>query len=626
MKSTGRILALLLSAILLLSTMGCQTILAPAESTPITVDVAGQTPDPGDVVAAEPTPETTATPDPDIGAQFDALDLEIFKWYATTDGYTFHQLITDPEALGISRENVEMTLGDFSIEGDQEYALAATAYLEQLALIPRSRLNPAQQLSYDIIEQYLQSVVESMEFPYYAEPLTEYSGLHGNLPLSFVLFNIDSLQDAEDYLTLFADVPRYLGQVLAYEQKRAELGMFMTENALDTILSGCKDIIDSKDNSYLYATFNEAVDNVSSISAVDAEALKARNSQLIQNDFINAYRMLYNGLDDLRSKCSKEVGAYAGGETALAYYEMTMQARSNSQLSVEEALEMLQDEFNYLLARYFEIDEENPELMAQFANTKITSGNTEQDLALLKEITAKILPELPDHELLVIDVPEELESLMSPAAYEIPSVDDSYHNQVLINPASPSNTMLLTLAHEAYPGHLYQYVYQRGLEDVGYMQRALHFGGYAEGWSQFSEQLIIENQTAYNKAYCEMENYNSIICNVLLPSMTSIWVNYQGYDQKSVELKLQPIFGSNAEAIAKSFYDLAVEQPYYTFYYALGYCQLWNLVRDAQADLGDAFDQKAFLTAYLDLGPGYFNLINERMDVWVDEHVLEMLD
>lgn len=631
MKKGLRMVAGLLSAALLILSIGCQPLVPDGDTSPITVDVADKTPvpeaqdDPLSGLIGEPAP--TATPDPGAESAFEALDLEIFRWYATQDGYAFHQLTTDPAAFGIDRSMVTMTLGEFTEEASDKTALEAAAYLERLSEIPRAHLTADGQTAYDIIEQYLEGAVESAQYDYFYEPLTEYGGLQGNLPLMFALFDIESIEDANDYLQLFADVPRYLGQVLSYEQQRAELGMFMTEKALDAVLDDCKTIVDSRSNSFLYATFNEAIDALDGVDEGTASALKLRNAELIKKDYIGAYRALYDGLGALRGKCRKAEGAYAQGKQAVAYYAMQFQDESNNELSIEESLEMLQDETQYLLMEYFDLLEANPHLMDD-AGTKITTGSTESDLALLRQVTEAILPPLPEHSLEVSDVPEELEDMMSPAAYVIPSLDGWQHNKVLINTASESSTPLFTLAHETYPGHLYQYVYQRGLENLGLMQRALHYGAYAEAWSQLGERQFLLNQTKYSKDYCYALFCNNMVVNVLMPCMVSIWVNYQGYTLDAVKLKIEAmsLFSQEQSArLAEAFFDLSVDQPYYTVYYGMGYSQLMQMLRAAENDLGDAFDQKAYLTAYLDLGPGYFNIIQERMDVWVSERILESL-
>ena len=615
MKSYQKWLAVIVSMCMLFSALACgkkpDTTQTPAPEGGEII-ISGET-----EATPAPVPEETALPtlNPTVSKAFQELDAEIFKWYATGDGYQLHMLVEHPENYGIDRSTVPMTLGEFTEEDTQRRAKEAEVYLARLTTLPRSGLTEAEQLSYDVIQQYLTESIENAKYPYYVEPLTEYSGIHGNIPMMFALFEINSMQDAEDYLALFADVPRYLGQVLAYEQKKAENGTFMTEKALEAVLSGCQDIIDSEDSSFLYATFAEAVDALSDASEEQKTALKTRNETLVKNGYINAYRALYDGLNDLKKSCSPYQSVHDRGETAKAYFALQMQGAADSLLTVEEYYEMLKSELYRCQIAVAETGYEHPELYGM--DLKVTSGNTDTDLAQLKTITSSILPALPEHQLTVTDVPEELESLMSPAAYAIPAVDGWQKNTILINLSSNDDTYLLTLAHEAYPGHLYQYVYQRGLKDVGLMQQALHYGGYAEAWSQYATQLIVENQTTYNQDYVKLSFYADMM-GTLLPAMVSVLVNYYGYDQKGIETFISGLQLNNAEKAAETYYALAIDQPYYFFAYALGYCQIEGMVQDAETDMGATFDRKAYLTAYLNLGPCYFNLIQERMDVWVD--------
>lgn len=611
-----RIISSLVCIILLIgSVAGCRKIPEVPETLPITVNIATPAPD----QFTEFLPEVTATPDPDVGSTFAALDLELFRWYVMEDGYSLSQMVTDPAVYGIDPSTVPMSWGEFSVESFAEGAAEAQAFLDRLLQIPRSRLNEDEQLSYDVLEQYLIDIIEDAEYEYYYEPLSPYTGLHVNLPLSLALFEIKTEQDVEDYLLLLEDTKRYLGQVLVYEQKRAELGLFMCESALDEVLSGCKSITNASGDFFLLGTFNTAIDNLKLPDAERVKAYKARNAELLKNNLIETYRVLSDGLEALRDKCSPMTGLHTRGEQALKYFEKRMQDESDSLLSVEEALELLQDQLDYATAKYLEAKSSYSSI------PKLTSGNVEKDLEILKDLTSTLLPSLPAHTLTVTNVPKELQSMMSPAAYVIPSMDDWFENEVLINPSSNMSSLMVTLAHEAYPGHMYQYVYQRGKEQFGLMRKAIHFGGYVEGWSQLGENLFATNQTIYDKNYCLETHYDSVICNALLPAMVSIWVNCYGYSESSIALKLERNLGANAKHGAEVFYRLAIEMPYYYLRYALGVSQFMKLMQDAELDLGDQFNQKAYLTAYLDLGPGFYNLIGERMDVWVDNQILDML-
>jgi uncharacterized protein (DUF885 family) len=369
----------------------------------------------------------------------------------------------------------------------------------------------------------------------------------------------------------------------------------------------------------LYATFNDAIDQLD-FSDEQAQAYKDQNAALIADGFIGAYETLYNGLEALRKSCRTYEEAATLTEKQKSYFEYSMQSDACNSLSVEETLEMLKDEFFYLLYDLVTLQNENPDLYNM--NIELSSGNMETDLDYLKSIMATLLPELPEHNLMLTDVPEELEDMFSPAAYVIPALDDWKDNIVYINTASEDPTLLLTLAHECYPGHLYQYVYQRSLDNICLMQKTVSFGGYAEGWAQFAEYLVMENQTQYDSDYVRFQFDYGMMFNAILPAIISILVDYYGYSEAALESYITGI-GLDGELIASIYYPIVVDQPYYFFEYAIGYSQLAQMYRDISTDLGESFDLQVFLKTYMNMGPGYFGLIKEKMDVWADSVMAE---
>ena len=612
MKRFSRLAALILALMLLTGVFsGCK--LPDGVTQTITMES-------GATAGQEPA-EETAVPTPNFQVSdeatsaYTALDLAVFRWFATMDGYALHMYMDDPANFGVDPKNVNMTLGDFSAEYSAKSTQEAQAFFDQLNAINREQLPQEKQFSYDVLHDILEAYSEdTSEFFYLDEPLTEYSGLHSNLPLSFALFELKNTTDVEDYLTLLADMPRYMGQILAFEQKRAELGLFMTEHALDAILEDCKVIIDSRDNSFLYVTFNDAIDQLTALTPDQAKTYKERNASLIQNEYVNSFQTLYDGLSALRKKCRtyEQVATYS--EQQKRFFEYSMQSAGDNSLSVEETLELLKNELTYLYNDIVDIQTKNPKIYDK--KIDVTSGNMQKDLDYLQSVISPLLPALPEHNLTLSDVPEELQGQFAPAAYVVPSMDDWKDNIIYVNTATSDPLLLLTLAHEGYPGHMYQYLNQRSNDNIGLMQRAVSFSGYAEGWAQFAEFLVTQYQTKYDQEYVRFNFEYGVMRDSILPAIISIMVNYYGYSEEALANYLTGI-GFNKES-APLYYSRVVDQPYYFFAYAIGYAQMAQLYRDELNDIGASFDMSAFLSTYLNLGPGNFDLIKEQMDIWAD--------
>ena len=612
-KRMSKLIALVMALILLMSVFsGCKLPDNTITNDPVTIESESTA---APAAEATPTPEPTFTVDQAADDAYHALDLNVFRWYATSDGYSFHMFIDNPADYGIDHSSVPMTLGEFTEEDSVRLTKEAGVYLEQLEAIDREQISPESQFSYDVLHEFLTDYATENKFAYFYEPLTEYSGLHSNMPLSFALFDLKNEQDVIDYLALLADMPRYMGQVLAYEQQRARLGMFMTEPALDAILEDIQLIIDAKDTTFLYVTFDEGVDQLTELTADQAKTYKDKNISLLQNEYVNSFQTLYDGLEKLRKDCRSYEEASKYTELQKEYFEYSMQSAGCNYLSVEETLEMLKTELSYLIDDVVRISTENPDIYDE--NIDVTSGNMQNDLDYLQTLIQPILPVLPEHNVTLTDVPEELQDQFAPAAYVIPALDDWKNNTIYINTKTEDPTLLLTLAHEGYPGHMYQYIYQRSMDNLGLMQRAANFSGYAEGWAQFAEFLTVENQKQYDQEYVRYNFEYGQIANSILPAIISILVNYYGYSDEALENAITGL-GFDGKYVASIYYNIVIDQPYYFFDYAIGYCQLAQLYRDAANELGDRFDMSAFLKTYLDLGPANFELIKERMDIWMD--------
>lgn len=561
----------------------------------------------------EPTPEPAPTPEPVAAREaFLALDREMFVWYVTQDITYLDQFVVDPAAYGIDEASVPVTMGEFTLEADEKWMDECEAFLSRLQQIDGDALDERNRFAYDVIWQFLELELLLRGKTCYYEPLEQYTGLQVNLPLTFELYVFRDAQDVENYLTLMADVPRYMQQVIEFEQKRAELGLFMTEVALDSVLLDCQAMIDAKEDCALYDTFLDELNELADLDEAKKADYIKRNNELVANSFLPSYQQLYDALEALRPSCRETLGMSALGEEAKAYYAARMQARAACDLEPQEALELLVKYVNScqesMRTQYFA----DPSVNERYADDDIvTYDSIEENVAYLSKLIAEYMPELPEVDVTYKEIPEELQDSFSPAAYLIPPVDEWVENTILINPVNDAD--LMTLAHEAYPGHMFQFVYQRAADNESLFQRIVSPIGYAEGWSTSAELSISLRAEAFDTAYCLFRHYWDYMCYCLYAAC-SIQVNYFGYGTAELAGFLS---AWGFEASAASIYQLSVDMPTYYFCYALGYCQQQEVYANTYAAY--AFSDKEFYTAYLDLGAGYFHLVGPAMLAWAQQ-------
>ena len=606
-----RLLALVLALLFALSAFGCNK---KAEEKPATATIEIMMP----LITPEPSaPAPAETPALSAKEQFAAIDREYYLTVVTENYYAFHSNIRDAAASGIDPASVPVTWGAFSEKELERRTENDSSMLGRLRAVDREQLSEREQMSYDVLEQKLDASADAFAYPYSYEPLSALSGEHSEIPILLGIYELRDRVDVEAYLSLLADTPRYLNDILAYEREKAEAGLFMTENALNAVMEQLKDIVGARSNFYLIATFNDALSGVPGLTDTEKSAYRQRNRQLVEKEFIDAYALLQSGLEALRPECRSEEGLYALGDDGLGYYAAGLKTAGSCDMDPNEALMLLENELYNMTVAGSLLRMENPDV-DKGATKRITTGDTQSDLDYLRELSIGLLGALPEHKLTVAEIPKELEKQTGAVLYVKSAVDKWENNTILINSTASDERFLTTLARESYPGRLYQSLSQRADADLGLSQRVMDLPGYEEGWAQMAEKLMIETQGLFARDTLLYSHYNDMAFYTVLPAIVSIKVNYMGESVDEIE---QYLATYGVESLAESYCSLAIVAPFYYLPYALGYCQFAQGYRSAENDLGDAFDQKAYLAKYLDLGPGQYNVLGERMDVWADEQV-----
>lgn len=624
-----KILALLLVIAMLLSATGCSYVLlgcaaiscascAKDHQSQIKDDIGSSVEDVQDavsdlgdlfsnIVGDKPTQEAEILPKaPGLAAAneaFLALDREIFVWYVTSDITTLDQYCYDPTSFGIDESTVPVTLGDFSPEADAEWIADCRSWLEKLRALDAENLGDQNRFAYDNYVRYFENEIASDGLYYYYEPLAETVGLQVNLPLTFGLYEFKDKQDVENYLTLLADVPRYFGQVLTFEEERAARGLFMTEVMLDNVLKDFDNVIAGREDSYLFATFRDALQDVDWLTETEKETYFEQNDALVKGEFTDAYQTLRDGIAKLRPYCRQMGGAKEMGEDALRYYSLKLKSESACNMSVDEAIDFLDklslDLYNQLMAAYRKSSKKDIDF---------TTGTIESDERYLNTLITEIVPPMPDINVTYKEIPPELQDGFSPAAYLLPAVDHYKENTILTNPSQ--ETDMMTLAHEGYPGHMFQYTYQYDLGTIPLFQMVIEPIGYAEGWSTSAEYSVAKRCDIFGAADATVDQLNERLTDAIIV-IAGLLVNGKGV---SKEKMTEYLAEWNLDSYADIVYEIAVNQPIYLFKYEMGFCQQYSITERCREIFN--FNDKDFYTEYLSWGPSYFDLLEPKLVSW----------
>lgn len=564
-----------------------------------------------------PETETERIPTADFAAeeQFQEMIHNLFYDTVTSSGLTMHSMLTDPEAYGITE--YPETLGDYSIQALQDnYAELRDDY-EKLLSIDRSALSPELQTDYDILLEYMETEQEGEKFLLYDHPFSAISGVQVELPIVLAEYSFRTPEDAEHYLALLSSIDEYYDQLLKYVQAQKEAGIFLSDQTISDVLDSCQSYLDAPETGMMAETFLSRLDSLTELSQEDREALISRNEEILKNDFTAAYVTLTEGLEDMKGHAESPSGA-SSLPNGTEYYEYLLKSSTYTSYRNPKALKdaiagRMLDELDHAQ----ELMSQDPELIHDLYQFDFSIQDPEDALTDLQTKLLTDFPEVPAYAYEVRTLPEALEPYTSPAFYLSPPIDTQNENFIYINQSSIAarNDIYTVMAHEGYPGHLYQCNYFNTVNH-SLLRSLMSFSCYVEGWATYVQYLAYQWDDQIRPELAELLAINESAY-LALYALVDYQVNYEGMTVEELGEFLNELFRiSNPEA-ADSLYQIVCEDPANYMKYYVGYLEISEMREKAEEVLGNDFDAKAFHTFLLDFGPAPFSLIWEHFDEWL---------
>lgn len=542
----------------------------------------------------------------DADAEFEEYAEELFRSQAASNTVNLHYTLKEPEKYGILESDV--TFGSYESNSDAVKA-AAENMRQALLEIAYDELDTQNKLTYDILIYQLRMMNRCADYLLYEEPLGLVSGVQTQLPVVLSEYQFYDREDVDTYLALLKTTGEYFDSLIRFEREKSEAGLFMPDYAADQVAEQCQAFIDMGNSNYLYSTFADRIEDVDELDEKEKSDYIQDNALAVNDYMIPAYEKLTAEIQNLKGRGENEKGLVylPGGEE---YYELAVQMATGSDRSVEEMRDLTRRQITDDLEAMEEVlgitaDE------AQEAAASMEQESAELILSHLREELKNAFPEAPEVSLEVKFVPEEMEEHLSPAFYMIPAIDNTEENVIYINQAQMGDdlTLFTTLAHEGYPGHLYQTVYYEST-DPEPIRSLLDFGGYVEGWATYAEMGSYYLTPLSKEQATLLQKNSSIILG--LYALADIGIHYDGWSRMDTAAFFSAYGITDAEAVER-IYDLIIGSPANYLKYYIGYVEFLELKKDWVREMGDDFSQKEFHEAVLKVGPAPFDIVEDYM-------------
>lgn len=538
--------------------------------------------------------------------QFRTFTRSLFQTEVSANTISLHYTLRSPSDYGIA--DIPATYG--SLSSDPVAAKASVRnVLSSLQEFDPDTLSSENALTFKILDTYLKNASTGTDYLLYQEPLGPVSGIHTQLPVLLSEYSFYDTQDVETYLALLKETPSYFDSVIRFEQKKAASGLFMPDYQADSVLDTCQSFIDMGKENYLVSTFNERIASLDLLPENKKDSFQKENMKLVIEEIYPAYQNLITAIKSLKGKGMNEQGLshFPYGKK---YYEYLVRQttgcnESISRLRLMTRAQILEDlsamqkvlfPANAALTQASVLEQTSPDSMLDDLRSKITDT----------------FPEIPDVDFQVKYVPESMQDYLSPAFYMIPAIDNLTENVIYINNGQTASGLNLytTLAHEGYPGHLYQTVYFSASEPDP-IRSILDFGGYVEGWATYAEMMSYYLAPLPKTEASLLQKNSSVILG--LYALADMGIHYDGWSVTDT-VRFFSDYGINDPNAVQSVYKLIIGSPANYLKYYIGYLKFYELKKEMADAMGNQFSQKEFHRAVLDVGPAPFEIVYDEVE------------
>lgn len=537
--------------------------------------------------------------------KFEDAAEDFFAREISSNTINLHYTLADPASAGI--DEYPVTLGSITLSESGSSSLEDLQAV--LSSFEISDLSEENQLIYRLLEDDLDNREELSKFSILQEVLGPSLGIQAQLPVLLSEYTFRTKQDILDYLGLLREMPDYFSQILAFEQEKSREGCFMNDTAVEGIIDQCESFLaQSPSDSLLDTTFRRKLSAFQGLSREEASSCLSLHTRLLETCVYPAYQSLADGL-----KALKGTGQNTGGLCALpdgrSYYCWLLRSQVGTSDTPEEICSRLLLQLQKDTAEMQTLLSENPSLLS--ASETSAAMQPEEILQTLQERISDDFPALQVEDYEVKYVDESLEDYLSPAFYLTPPTDTGAPNSIYINRASAMSGIELftTLAHEGFPGHLYQTVYFASTDPP--LIRSLYApGGYVEGWATYIESYAY-SYTDADPALSRLLWLNRSV-NLCLYSLMDLGIHYSGWTSEDTAGFLAQAGVTDPETV-QDIYQYILETPanYLKYYY--GFLNFLDIRESVKMQEGDSFDLKTFHRRILELGPMPFYLLEEEL-------------
>lgn len=543
----------------------------------------------------------------EINVSFEEFTNQLFLEEITTNTINLHYCVENPAALGIT--DYEISLGDFSKEARERSSTYLNETLSEVLSYDYEILSLENQLTYDLLVDYLNTQLSLCKYDLYVEPLSYSGGLQMELPILFAEYEFTCEQDVKDYLEMIALADEYFDQVMDFEAEKADKNMFMSTDLCELVIDSCESFLLNKETHYLVSSFESRLNELD-MSEQKKASYTRQNLTILEKQLFPAYEEMITELNELKNRGTNPLGI-CNLDNGKKYYELLVYSETGCEESVDAVFRRIENQRMQDLLICSQLQAQNENLIQECNSLEWEMANPDAMLSSLQTAILEDFPAPPDCSYEINYVEPALEEYLAPAFYIVAPIDNYKENIIYINDGYISSDIyaFTTLAHEGYPGHLYQTVMTYTYE-YPWVRSILNYSGYVEGWATYIEMMAY-GYADLNEDISTFLSHNQA-ATLSLYASSDIGLHYYGWDFEEMKAFWEG-YGITNEAVIKEITQLILSEPGNYLKYYVGYIEFLELKDYAKELFGESYSDKQFHQAVLDIGPAPFSILEKYL-------------
>lgn len=574
---------------------------------------------------------------------FDELADQMFMAYLGEDLYAWNLLTVDSSAYGFEKKNdTKASWYKYQKLSSNDISDAYSSFSSMRKMLHSynyDKLSDSQKITYNSLDLFFDYYCDFYNSDNNCDRLMDLSYIDssggyvanfGNVVDSYHFYNSDNVNDLIDYIISTKEA---FASYVTYVDDRSEAGYPISNYTLNNMISYLDDVLDKGESYYLFELLDNKIKNSSVLDTEQKSNFRSVGKQALKDNFIVGVRELRDNLasrtgsDDIKNE--GYLGKYANGKNQ---YEISLENLLGFyDLNMDEYINYLDDKISQYSEEIKKINDEYSDdleyLEYQTKQRVITDLETpEEMLEYLKTFAKSIVPDLgvtPNINISYMD--ETVASISNTVAYYTKSALDNIENEhITLNShylESDYTETLITLSHEGYPGHLYDYTYAKQL-DISNFAKVNTCLGRAEGWAVYVELKLYEElkanlSSSAAKAYCDYEYYN-VLLGYLLYTRIDVLINFEGKNIDGL-VKYLDDYGLNTSN-ANKWYRTLIEIPTTYASYGFGSSYMLDLHLLTKEALGSNYNEIDYNTAILSKGWSGLDYLTDVTYDYIIEH------